>query len=225
MDNESKEETRGTIVGLFERLIHDIWASTINLILVILIIFLLVKLFLLKRKPTNNSSHVKPRPQLPKMAKQDLTVEELRGYNGVESNGRILTAIYGDIFDVSRRSDLYGPGGSYSLFAGRDATRALSKMELTQALFSDGYDELSDLTDGERATARNWHEDFREKYDIVGRLLKPGEKPSVYPAEESTVDGTDNNTTKKMNKHLIYLKFHCSLYIQLTKALSFKKQT
>ena len=28
-----------------------------------------------------------------------------------------------------------------------------------------------------------------EKYDIVGRLLKAGEKPSLYPAEETTVDG------------------------------------
>jgi len=53
------------------------------------------------------------------------------------------------------------PGGSYSLFAGRDATRALSKMQLDPSLFSNEYDNLSDLTDKERATARNWHEDFR----------------------------------------------------------------
>ena len=28
-----------------------------------------------------------------------------------------------------------------------------------------------------------------EKYDIVGRLLKAGEKPSVYPVDEPTADG------------------------------------
>ena len=110
MDSDSKEETSGTIIGLFQRLIHDIWTSPVNLILVILIIFLLVKLFLLKRRPTTNPTESKAPPQLPKMPKQDLTVEQLRGYNGIESNGRILTAIYGDIFDVSRRSDLYGKG-------------------------------------------------------------------------------------------------------------------
>jgi hypothetical protein len=85
-------------------------------------------------------------------------------------------------------------------------------MQLTQSLFPDEYDELTDLTDNERATARSWHEDFRgiilliyisknefiiffliEKYDIVGRLLKPGEKPSVYPAEESTADDVRKN--------------------------------
>jgi len=32
---------------------------------------------------------------------------------------------------------------------------------------------------------------FIEKYDIVGRLLKHGEKASVYPIEESTVDGSN----------------------------------
>ena len=54
-------------------------------------------------------------------------------------------------------------GGSYSLFAGRDATRALSKMQLDPSLFAHEYDDLTDLTDNERATARNWHEDFRGK--------------------------------------------------------------
>ncbi|CAF4746352.1 unnamed protein product [Rotaria sp. Silwood2] len=197
MNAESKETITGKILVLLQRLLNDIWTSPINLILVILIIFLLFKLFLLKRKPTHNPSPSKVTPPLPKMAKQDLTVEELLRYNGTDSNGRILTAIFGDIFDVSRRNDLYGPGGSYSLFAGRDATRSLSKMQLTQSLFSNEYDDLADLTDGERATARNWHEDFREKYDIVGRLLKPGEQPSIYPAEESTVDGSNINETRK----------------------------
>ena len=110
MDSESKEETGGQIIVLFKRLIHDIWTSPINLILVILIIFLLVKLFLLKRKPSNDASRKQTPVQLPKMPKCDLTVQQLRGYNGIESNGRILTAIYGDTFDVSRRSDLYGKG-------------------------------------------------------------------------------------------------------------------
>jgi len=36
-----------------------------------------------------------------------------------------------------------------------------------------------------------------EKYDIVGRLLKPGEKASVYPTEESTIDGSNNDNIKK----------------------------
>ena len=90
-------------------------------------------------------------------------------------------------------------------------------MQLTPSLFTGEYDELADLTDSERSTARNWHEDFRgtndcfsesltlpscfspftEKYDIVGRLLKPGEKPTVYPQEESVPDSDQAAATKK----------------------------
>ena len=169
MDPKVEETSTGSVFGLLQRLLHDIYTSPINLILVILIIVLLVKLFLLKRKPTSPMTTVKAPPQLPKMPKQDLTLEELRTYNGLNSNGRILTVIFGDIFDVSRRSDLYGPGGSYSLFAGRDATRALAKMELTQSCFSEEYDNLDDLANNERTTARNWHEDFRGK--MFGPLL------------------------------------------------------
>jgi hypothetical protein len=63
-------------------------------------------------------------------------------------------------------------GGSYSLFAGRDATRALSKMQLDPSLFSNDYDDLNDLTDKERSTARNWHEDFRGKILFINKLKR-----------------------------------------------------
>jgi hypothetical protein len=121
MDSEFKTTIKNDLsstsklIHLLQRLLHDIWASPINLLLVALIVFLLVKLFLLKRKPSNDSSQKQTPIQLPKMPKCDLTIQELRGYNGIESNGRILTAIYGDIFDVSRRSDLYGIG-TFSIF-------------------------------------------------------------------------------------------------------------
>lgn len=62
-------------------------------------------------------------------------------------------------------------GGSYSLFAGRDATRALSKMQLNPSLFSNEYDELTDLTEKERATARSWHEDFRGNFFFSSHIL------------------------------------------------------
>jgi hypothetical protein len=111
MDSEFKTTIKNDLsstsklIHLLQRLLHDIWASPINLLLVAL----------LKRKPSNDSSQKQTPIQLPKMPKCDLTIQELRGYNGIESNGRILTAIYGDIFDVSRRSDLYGIG-TFSIF-------------------------------------------------------------------------------------------------------------
>jgi hypothetical protein len=37
-----------------------------------------------------------------------------------------------------------------------------------------------------------------EKYDIVGRLLKPGEKATIYPLEENSIDGGDTIGMKKL---------------------------
>lgn len=38
---------------------------------------------------------------------------------------------------------------------------------------------------------------FKEKYDIIGHLLKPGEKPSIYPTEQTIVDGGYSISDKK----------------------------
>jgi membrane-associated progesterone receptor component len=61
----------------------------------------------------------------------------------------------------------YGPQGPYSLFAGRDATRALALMsfdpiDLTGDLDGLGPDELEVLQD--------WEDKFKERYPTVGHL-------------------------------------------------------
>lgn len=53
-----------------------------------------------------------------------LTPSELTLYNGSDESLPIYLAVNGSIFDVSANPAIYGPGGSYNFFAGRDATRA-----------------------------------------------------------------------------------------------------
>ncbi|KIX07396.1 uncharacterized protein Z518_02049 [Rhinocladiella mackenziei CBS 650.93] len=53
-----------------------------------------------------------------------LTPEQLALYNGTDPQKPIYLAINGTIFDVTEGKRTYGPGGSYEVFAGRDATRA-----------------------------------------------------------------------------------------------------
>ncbi|EXJ94917.1 hypothetical protein A1O1_00035 [Capronia coronata CBS 617.96] len=53
-----------------------------------------------------------------------LTPEQLALYNGTDPKKPIYLAINGTIFDVSAGRHTYGPGGSYEVFAGRDASRA-----------------------------------------------------------------------------------------------------
>ncbi|KAL1978235.1 hypothetical protein VTN31DRAFT_1094 [Thermomyces dupontii] len=54
----------------------------------------------------------------------NLTPDELALYNGTDPNLPLYLAINGTIFDVSANRAIYGPGGSYNFFVGRDATRA-----------------------------------------------------------------------------------------------------
>lgn len=53
-----------------------------------------------------------------------LTPAELALYNGSSPDLPIYLSINHTIFDVSASPHTYGPGGSYHVFAGRDATRA-----------------------------------------------------------------------------------------------------
>jgi len=53
-----------------------------------------------------------------------LTSEQLALFNGSDPEKPIYLAINGTVFDVTEGRHTYGPGGSYEVFAGRDATRA-----------------------------------------------------------------------------------------------------
>ncbi|KAJ5901612.1 hypothetical protein N7495_002140 [Penicillium taxi] len=54
----------------------------------------------------------------------NLTPAELALFNGVDESLPIYLAVNGSIFDVSANPRIYGPGGGYNFFSGRDATRA-----------------------------------------------------------------------------------------------------
>ncbi|KAG8505396.1 Membrane-associated progesterone receptor component 2 [Galemys pyrenaicus] len=80
------------------------------------------------------------------------------------------------------------PAGPYGIFAGRDASRGLATFCLDREALREDYDDLSDLSAVQMESVREWEMQFREKYDYVGRLLKPGEEPSEYTDEEDTKD-------------------------------------
>ncbi|KAF0909713.1 hypothetical protein E2562_000049 [Oryza meyeriana var. granulata] len=97
----------------------------------------------------------------------EITLEQLAAYDGKDPAKPILIAIRGQVYDVSRGRLFYGPQGPYSLFAGRDATRALALMsfdpiDLTGDLEGLGPDELEVLQD--------WEDKFKERYPTVGHL-------------------------------------------------------
>nr|XP_018626493.1 membrane steroid-binding protein 2-like isoform X2 [Nicotiana tomentosiformis] len=98
----------------------------------------------------------------------DLTEEELKAYNGSDSQEPLLMSIRGQIYDVSSSKMFYGPGGPYAMFAGRDASRALAQLSFKP---QDINGNLEGLSDAELEILQDWEDKFIEKYARVGQLV------------------------------------------------------
>ncbi|GFT40976.1 membrane-associated progesterone receptor component 2 [Nephila pilipes] len=115
------------------------------------------------------------------MKKRDMTIEELRKYDGKNEEGRICVAVNGKVFDVTEGKS-FGRVGGFSSFAGRDATRGLATF--TVGVSKEEYDDLSDLNSMQMDAVREWELQFQKRCHYVGRLLKPNEQPTDYSDEE-----------------------------------------
>ncbi|CAN1186353.1 Probable steroid-binding protein 3 [Linum perenne] len=98
----------------------------------------------------------------------EFTAAQLSQYNGTDSSKPIYVAIKGRVFDVTTGNSFYGPGGSYSMFAGKDASRALAKMSKDDA---DVIPSLHGLTEKELGVLSDWEKKFEAKYPVVGRVV------------------------------------------------------
>ncbi|PHZ15625.1 cytochrome b5 [Rhizopus microsporus ATCC 52813] len=108
---------------------------------------------------------------------KNYTPIELLPFNGLGKDGRILMAVNGSIYDVSRGRNFYGPGmcGPYANFAGRDASRGLAKNSFDLDMLTDpneAIDKLEDLSADEWESLREWEQHFASKYLLVGKLVE-----------------------------------------------------
>jgi len=92
--------------GLFSNLFLEIIKSPVNIALVGVITLLVYKIVKSRQRIPEP---VPVAPALPKMRK-DFTVEELKRYDGTGPDGRILVAVNGKVFDVTKGRRFYGPG-------------------------------------------------------------------------------------------------------------------
>lgn len=136
-----------------------------------------------------------------------LTPAELALHNGTDPSLPIYIAINNTVFDVTAGKHTYGPGGSYSVFAGKHATRAfvtgcfaedatndMRGVELMHIPVEDDPDEEISSghkkvrTEKDRREAKKrvlkevekWDKFYRDskKYFVVGRLL--GEEQETF---------------------------------------------
>ncbi|EYU29197.1 hypothetical protein ABFS83_05G128600 [Erythranthe nasuta] len=98
----------------------------------------------------------------------ELTPQQLKNYDGSDSSKPIYVAIRGRIYDVTTGKSFYGPGGSYCVFSGKDASRALAKMSKEE---SDVVPSLDGLTEKEIGVLDDWERKFQAKYPIVGTVV------------------------------------------------------
>jgi predicted heme/steroid binding protein len=157
----------------------------------------------------------------------NLTPSQLSTYDGSNPDLPIYLAINGTIFDVSAGRHTYGPGGSYSVFAGRDATRAfvtgcfledttddMRGAELIYVPVDDDEEAISSAerkkrAERERREARKkvrqevqkW-EDFytnSKKYFEVGKLVRPTKHDGPPPelCESAMKSRPKRSRTKK----------------------------
>lgn len=161
-----------------QKLVEEPLSSTIHILLLVTCGVLIYKIY----------RAYKDEPQIPvttrpELLKKDMTLAQLRQYDGNGPEKRICLAVNGKVFDVSQGAKFYGPGGPYAAFAGHDATHALATFNVD--VQKEGLD-MATLTADEREAVTEWEMQFTERYHFVGRLLHEDEMPSEVEEEVST---------------------------------------
>lgn len=100
---------------------------------------------------------------------QLFTKEELAKYNG-ENDKPIYLALLGRVYDVSKGAKHYGPGCSYSYFAGRDASVSFITGEFENFVEEEADDVLS-LKSSDLLSLHNWQNFYEKDYIFKGKLI------------------------------------------------------
>ncbi|KAI5462884.1 membrane-associated progesterone receptor component 1 [Mariannaea sp. PMI_226] len=141
--------------------------SPLNIILLSAVLYTVYALFRPSPSPTL------PR-EPPATVFRTYTPHTLLPFSG-ENNSPVYLAVRGRVFDVSRGRNFYGPGGPYSNFAGRDASRGLACGSFDEDMLTkdlDGpLDKLENLDADQIEALQGWEQRFLEKYEVVGKLV------------------------------------------------------
>ena len=105
--------------------------------------------------------------------RRDFTLSELAAYNGTDTSKPLYLGCNGLVFDVSNARGFYGPGAAYGVFAGRDASRGLARMEIAYTGAN-----ISDLSGSERQALKEVCTALLETHTYI-RITKNAIKSST----------------------------------------------
>ena len=93
--------------NIFVSVVSELVGSPLNLALLGVCGFLLYKIISSRKQ----ERQVTPsEPETPPLKKQDMSLEQIKQYDGKGEYGRICIAVNGKVFDVTRGKRFYGPG-------------------------------------------------------------------------------------------------------------------
>ena len=113
-------------------------------------------------------------------SQETFTIESLSFYDGIKDPSKpILLAINGKVYNVDSNRNMYGPGGSYHHFTGKDASRAF-----VTGCFKTGLTfDLRGLNERQKKSLDYWSNFFEDspKYSRVGNLILPNLEQTNTP--------------------------------------------
>ncbi|RSH87962.1 uncharacterized protein EHS24_000485 [Apiotrichum porosum] len=97
-----------------------------------------------------------------------ISVADLAQYNGEDASKPIYVAIKGNVYDVSAKTEMYGKGSGYNVFAGKDASRGLGMSSLDP---KDAVADYSPLNEAQMKTLDGWETFFQKRYNVIGKVV------------------------------------------------------
>lgn len=125
----------------------------------------IAQLFQPKNGPNATS---KPVAKKAKVVSKIFSADELRLHNGSDPAKPILLSVLGKVFDVTDGKRFYAKGGSYSFFAGRDASRSFATGEFEEENLTD---DVTDLEPEQVAAIKEWQTQFERQYKYLGKVV------------------------------------------------------
>jgi predicted heme/steroid binding protein len=92
---------------------------------------------------------------------------ELKEYDGSDTSKGPYLSLMGEVFDVSKGKDHYGPGGGYDFFSGRDGSRAFVTGEFNEEGL---IEDIEGLGNQDYLGLQEWLEFYHKDYNYLGKL-------------------------------------------------------